>query len=74
MHLSVDDSREVPSPRAVVNIDTQKAALLSVSEADVVQELTIGLSGNDATYLHIGNERRPSDSSAFRYWSRRAPA
>jgi multidrug efflux pump subunit AcrB len=57
--VDVDDSLEAPSPRLVVTIDRQKAALLGVSQADAAQTLAAGLGGLDATYVRVGHESYP---------------
>ncbi|MEQ1801180.1 MAG: efflux RND transporter permease subunit [Gammaproteobacteria bacterium] len=57
--IDVDDSTEAAAVRAAVTVDRQKAALLGVSEADVVRTLATGLRGQDAGYVHEGRERRP---------------
>ena len=55
----VDDSTEATATRYAVTVDRQKAALLGISQADVVRALTVGLRGQDAGYVHEGRERRP---------------
>jgi len=57
--VDVDDSVEAPSPRLVVEVDRQKAALLGVTQAQIAQTLSAGLQGNDVTYVHTGLERYP---------------
>ena len=57
--VDIDDSLEAPSPRLVVAIDRQKAALLGVSQAEAAQALAAGLSGLDATYVQVGRETYP---------------
>ena len=57
--VDVDDSIEAKSPRYLVGVDRQKAALLGVSEEQVVQAMAIGLQGADVTYAHVGRERYP---------------
>ncbi len=57
--VDVDDSVVASSPRLVVSVDRQKAALLGVSQAQVTRTLEIGLSGLDATYVHVGREHDP---------------
>ncbi len=57
--VDVDDSIEAPSPRLVVEVDRQKAALLGVSQQQIVQAMAIGLQGLDVTYVHVGRERYP---------------
>jgi multidrug efflux pump subunit AcrB len=57
--VDVDDSLTAPSPRLIVDVDRQKAALLGVSQEEIASTLALGLSGLDATYAHIGRERNP---------------
>jgi len=57
--VDTDDSVEAPSARFVVEVDRQKAALLGVSQEQIVQTLQLGLQGSDVTYVHAGRERYP---------------
>jgi multidrug efflux pump subunit AcrB len=57
--VDVDDSNEAPAPRLIVDIDRQKAALLGVTQAQIVQILSAGLQGSDVIYIHAGRERYP---------------
>jgi multidrug efflux pump subunit AcrB len=57
--VDTDDSVEARSPRFVVEVDRQKAALLGVSQQQVVETLQLGLQGSDLTYVHPGRERYP---------------
>jgi len=57
--VDIDDSLEAPSPRLVVRIERQKAAMLGVSQAEAAQTLAAGLGGLDATYVRAGQERDP---------------
>jgi multidrug efflux pump subunit AcrB len=57
--VDVDDSNEAPAPRLIVDIDRQKAAVLGVTQAQIVQTLSAGLQGSDVTYIHAGRERYP---------------
>ena len=63
--VDVDDSLEAESPRLVVRIDRQKAALLGVSQAEAVQVLAAGLGGYDATFVGTQSETQ-SDPGAPR--------
>ncbi|HLJ39466.1 MAG TPA: efflux RND transporter permease subunit [Steroidobacteraceae bacterium] len=56
--VDTDDSVEAAAPRQVVEIDRQKAALLGVSQEQIVETLRLGL-GADVTYVHRGRERYP---------------
>ncbi|MDZ7662367.1 efflux RND transporter permease subunit [Thiohalophilus sp.] len=57
--VDVDDSIEVRSPKYILQVDQQKAALLGVSQQSVVAALSAALSGEDASYLHPGNLKYP---------------
>ncbi|MFI4868782.1 MAG: efflux RND transporter permease subunit [Steroidobacterales bacterium] len=57
--VDVDDSVEAAAPRLVVDVDRQKAALLGVSQAQIVQAMSVGLQGSEVTYVHPGLERYP---------------
>ncbi len=57
--VDVDDSVETAAPRLVVDVDRQKAAMLGVTQAQIVQTLATGLQGSDVTYVHTGLERYP---------------
>ena len=56
--MDVDDSNEAAASRYAVTVDRQKAALLGISQAQVVRAMTIGLRGQDAGFVHEGPERR----------------
>jgi multidrug efflux pump subunit AcrB len=49
--VDVDASYIGVAPRQVVTVDHQKAALLGVSDAEIVTTLRAGLAGHDATFL-----------------------
>ena len=57
--VDVDDSVEAPARRHVVEIDRQKAALLGISQQQVVETLGTALAGADVIYVHGGRERYP---------------
>jgi multidrug efflux pump subunit AcrB len=50
--VDVDDSVEVESPKLIVAIDQEKAAILGVAQQTVVAALSAALSGEDASFLH----------------------
>ncbi|NDI86697.1 efflux RND transporter permease subunit [Undibacterium crateris] len=50
--VDVDDSSIASAPRWVLLVDRRKAALLGVSQADIVTALRTGLAGDAATWLH----------------------
>jgi multidrug efflux pump subunit AcrB len=57
--VDVDDSLEASAPRYIVEVDRQKAALLGVSQQQIVEAMAVGLKGADVTYVHAGRERYP---------------
>jgi multidrug efflux pump subunit AcrB len=57
--VDVDDSVVAASPRLVLAVDRQKAALLGVSQEQITRTLQMGLSGLDATYVYVGREQNP---------------
>ena len=50
--VDVDDSSIVAAPRSVLLVDRRKAALLGVTQRDIVDTLHAGLAGETASYLH----------------------
>jgi len=50
--VGIDDSVEDSARRIVLKVDQGKAALLGVSQRDVVETMRMGLSGSDVTPLH----------------------
>jgi multidrug efflux pump subunit AcrB len=57
--VDVDDSIEAAARKIIIKVDQQKAAQLGVSQHEVVATLSAALSGEDASYLHTGNEKYP---------------
>lgn len=57
--VDTDDTLGTPAPRFLVSLDRAKAALLGVSQAQVVDALGTALRGQDATFVHAGRERDP---------------
>lgn len=57
--VDVDDSLETPAQRFIATVDRQKAALLGVSQTQIVQTMGAALLGADTTYIHAGQERDP---------------
>ncbi|MDE2567209.1 MAG: efflux RND transporter permease subunit [Burkholderiales bacterium] len=52
--VDVDDSRIADAPRRVLRVDRRKAAMLGVSQADIVGTLRAGGVGEAVAYLHDG--------------------
>jgi multidrug efflux pump subunit AcrB len=50
--VDIDDSVEFSAPRKVVKIDQRKAALLGLSQSQIVAAIRMALSGEDVGYLH----------------------
>lgn len=57
--VDVDDSIETSSAKYIVNVDRQKAALLGVSQQELVQTLTAALAGEDAAFMHNQHVKKP---------------
>ncbi len=57
--VDTDDSVEAASPRLIVEVDRQKAAMLGVSQSEIAETLATGLEGADVTFAHVGRERDP---------------
>lgn len=57
--VDIDDSVEATSPRIVLSVDRNKAALLGVSQASVAQALQTALSGEDVAYVRDGYQKYP---------------
>ena len=57
--IDIDDSIEAESPKVIIRVDQTKAAMLGVSQQAVVTNLRAALSGEDISYLHIGNVKYP---------------
>jgi multidrug efflux pump subunit AcrB len=55
--LGVDHSVDADAPKAVLRVNQAKAALLGVSQADVVTTVRMGLSGEDVTPVHDGDAK-----------------
>ena len=54
--VDVDDSSIVAAPRTLLLVDRRKAALLGVTQRDIVDTLHAGLAGEVAGYLHDGSK------------------
>ena len=57
--VDIDNSIEASTEKVIVKIDQQKAALLGISQQDVVKTLSAALSGEDVSYLHTKNMKYP---------------
>ena len=57
--VDIDDSVESSAPRLVASVDRNKAAVLGVSQAAVVQALNMALNGEDVSYLRNGYQKYP---------------
>ena len=57
--VDIDDSVESVAPRLLVSVDRNKAAILGVSQAAVVQALNMALNGEDVSYLRNGHQKYP---------------
>jgi len=57
--VDVDDTRVAVAPRTVFAVDRRKAAMLGISQQDIVATLRAGLAGEATAYLH-DQSRRPA--------------
>ncbi|MBU1237509.1 MAG: efflux RND transporter permease subunit [Gammaproteobacteria bacterium] len=55
--LGVDDSVDADAPKVVLRVNQAKAALLGVSQSDVVTTVRMGLTGEDVTPMHDGEAK-----------------
>ena len=55
--VDVDDSIEAAAPRYLIQVDQAKAAILGVSQDNVVNALSTVLSGADISYMHHGHAK-----------------
>ena len=53
--VDIDDSVEYPSKRYIFSVDRKKAALLGLSQAQIVEVIQGLVDGEDVTYLHGKN-------------------
>jgi len=53
--VDVDDSSIADAPRTLLLVERRKAALLGVSQQQIVETLRAGLAGEAATWLHDGS-------------------
>ena len=54
--VDVDDSSIAAAPRTILLVDRRKAALMGVTQQQIVEILRTGLNGEAATYLHDGSK------------------
>ncbi len=54
--VDIDDSSIAAAPRTLMLVDRRKAALLGVTQQQIVETLRAGLNGEAATYLHDGSK------------------
>jgi multidrug efflux pump subunit AcrB len=57
--VDVDDSREAPAAKLVFVTDQEKAALASVSVADIAETIQVALEGTAADTVRVPAERNP---------------
>ncbi len=55
--LGVDDTVDADAPKVVLRVNQAKAALLGVSQSDVVTTVRMGLTGEDVTPMHDGEAK-----------------
>ncbi|GAB4167087.1 MAG: efflux RND transporter permease subunit [Rhodocyclaceae bacterium] len=56
--IAIDDSIDEDAPKTVLAVSQSKAALMGVSQKDVVEALRIALSGEDVTAVHGRGAKR----------------
>jgi len=54
--VDIDDSSIAAAPRTLLQIDRKKAALLGISQQEIVTTLATGLQGDSVTYLQDGSK------------------
>ena len=57
--VDVDDTLEAPQPRLLVSVDRARAARLGVGQSEIVAAIATAIRGEDVSYLHTENSRRP---------------
>ncbi|HIE01892.1 MAG TPA: efflux RND transporter permease subunit, partial [Thiotrichaceae bacterium] len=57
--VDTDNSVETPAPKLIIHVDQEKAALLGISQAQVVADINMVLKGNDVSYLHDAHVKYP---------------
>ncbi len=55
--VGVDDSVDEVAPKLLLRVDQAKAARMGVAQADIVQVVRLGLSGEDVTPVHGGDNK-----------------
>lgn len=55
--VDIDDSVEVDAPKVVLRVDRNKAALMGVTQQDVVNTIRIALGGDNVTALRTGSAK-----------------
>ena len=55
--LGVDDTVDEVAPKVVLQVSQAKAALMGVSQADIVSVVRLGLAGEDVTPVHGGDNK-----------------
>ncbi len=56
----VDDSVESHSNKLLIDVDTNKAALLGITQQNVVEVLSMAVDGGDVSYLHGNHVKFPT--------------
>ena len=55
--VGVDDTVDEAAPKLVLRVDQAKAARMGVAQADIVEVVRLGLSGEDVTPVHGGDNK-----------------
>ncbi len=55
--VGVDDTTDAAAPKLLLKVDQPKAARMGVAQADIVEVVRLGLSGEDVTPIHGGDNK-----------------
>ena len=55
--VSVDDTVDEDAPKLILRVDQTKAALMGVAQADIVEVVRLGLTGENVTPVHGGDNK-----------------
>jgi multidrug efflux pump subunit AcrB len=65
--VDVDDYIEADQQQWIIRIDRQRAAMLGVAQASIVQAINTALGGEDVSYLHTHTEEGDLSSANSKY-------
>ena len=55
--VGIDDTVDAAAPKLLLKVDKSKAARMGVAQADIVEVVRLGLSGEDVTPIHGGDNK-----------------